>query len=325
VALHGFPKDSATVAAAKAGIEDLERPASATASRSHSTSAFTTASTEEAAADISAGPLRAWGPADVDGSQPGVAADVPCSADEIVKRTAQTSSEQLDNFEKFMASEHIDHEEVDRNGNASHRRSRDFSYLVFIDHDKGGQIFLKENRDGGTGIDSFPTSLATVGLLGLGVDVFHPGFASALEFQCEGLGQWRGKAAWVMHFRQRAGQRSYLRLWETQKKTVEIPLKGRVWVAASSYEVLHIDTDLRDPMSELELTRDHLSIDYGPVSFQNGKTEMWLPWSADMYLELHHHRYHHRHTLSNYSLFTVDTNNTIGRPKGADAPAPEAP
>ncbi|HEY8715202.1 MAG TPA: tetratricopeptide repeat protein, partial [Candidatus Acidoferrum sp.] len=276
VALHDFPKDAATIAAAKIGIADLDKPASTTA-RSHSSSAFTTASTEDAAADLSSGPLRPWGPPDVDGSQPGVAADVPCSAEEIVKRTAQASREQLDNFEKFMASEHIDHEEVDRNGNAGHRRSRDFSYLVFIDHDKGGQIFLKENRDGGTGIDSFPTSLATVGLLGLGVDVFHPGFASALDFQCEGLGQWRGKAAWVIHFRQRAGQRSYLRLWETQKKTVEIPLKGRVWVAASSYEVLHIDTDLRDPMSELELTRDHLSIDYGPVSFQNGKTEMWLP------------------------------------------------
>lgn len=243
-----------------------------------------------------------------------------CSADDIVKRTAQASTEELENFEKFMASEHIEHEEIDRNGKPGAVRTRDFSYPVFIDHPKDGQIFLKESRDGGTGLDSFPTSLATVGLMGLGVYVFRPGFSNTLDFTCEGLGQWRGKAAWLMYFRQKPNQRSYLRLWETQKQTVEIPLKGRVWVAATTYQVLHIETDLRDPMKELELTRDHLAIDYGPVNFQNGKTELWLPWYADMYMELHHHRYHHRHTLSNYAIFGVDTKNDISKPKGAEEP-----
>jgi len=55
-------------------------------------------------------------------------------------------------------------------------------------------------------------------------------------------------------------------------------------------------------MKELELSRDHLVIDYGPVNFEHGQTQLWLPWHADMYLELHGHRYHHRHTLSNYAV-----------------------
>jgi tetratricopeptide (TPR) repeat protein len=320
--LHQFPNDAAAAAARK-NIEELEKPAEASVSREIALMTLPVAA--RPVPETPAGPAIPWGPADVDSSLPGVATDVSCSADDVVRRAGLASTQQLDNFEKFMATERIEHEEIDRHGDAGHVKAHNFSYLVFIDHDKSGQVFLKENRDGGTGLEEFPTSLATVGLLGLGIDVFHPGFAAALDFNCEGLGQWRGKAAWIMHFRQKPGQRSYLRLWQTQTKTVEVPLKGRVWVAASSYEVLHLETDLRDPMSELELTRDHLSIDYGPVSFQNGKTEMWLPWSADMYLELHHHRYHHRHTLSKYSLFTVDTNNTIGRPKGADAPEPEAP
>jgi len=149
---------------------------------------------------------------------------------------------------------------------------------------------------------------------------YKPAHERALDFTCEGLGQWRGKAAWLMYFRQKPNQRSYLRLWETQRQTVEIPLKGRVWVAATTYQVSHIETDLRDPMKDLELAKDHLAIDYGPVDFQNGKTELWLPWYADMYLELHHHRYHHRQTLSNYPIFGVDTKNTISKPKGAEEP-----
>ena len=42
---------------------------------------------------------------------------------------------------------------------------------------------------------------------------------------------------------------------------------------------------------------------------------LWLPWSAEMYLELHGKRYHHRHVLSDYLLFGVDTENRIAAPK----------
>jgi hypothetical protein len=45
-----------------------------------------------------------------------------------------------------------------------------------------------------------------------------------------------------------------------------------------------------------------------------------VPWYADMFLELHHRRYHHRHTLSGYTLFAVETTNIIGKPKGAEEP-----
>jgi len=269
---------------------------------------------------VAAASVTPWAPPSVDTLVPGVAPDVMCSADDVVEHTSKSTSRQLENLEKFLATEHIQHEEVNERGEVSQIRDKNFSYMVFIEHAKDGLVFLDEKRDGGTGTDSFPTSLATVGLVSLGVDVFHPGFAKALDFKCEGLGQWRGKAAWILHFEQKHDVKSYLRLWETKTKTVEIPLKGRVWVAASSYNVLHVESDLREPMKELELMRDHLAIDYGPVNFQNGKTELWLPWYADMYLELHGRRYHHNHTLSNFSLFAVDTSDKINLPKEAPPP-----
>jgi len=213
---------------------------------------------------VSAASVTPWAPPSVDTSVPGVAADVTCSAEDVVEHTSKSTSRQLENLEKFLATEHIQHEEVNARGEVSQIRDKNFSYMVFIEHAKDGLVFLDEKRDGGTGTDSFPTSLATVGLVSLGVDVFHPGFAKALDFKCEGLGQWRGKAAWILHFEQKHDVKSYLRLWETKTKTVEIPLKGRVWVAASSYNVLHVESDLREPMKELELMRDHLAIDYGP-------------------------------------------------------------
>jgi len=34
-----------------------------------------------------------------------------------------------------------------------------------------------------------------------------------------------------------------------------------------------------------------------------------------MFMELHGKRFHHRHMLTNYMLFSVDTANQIGKPK----------
>jgi hypothetical protein len=105
--------------------------------------------------------------------------------------------------------------------------------------------------------------------------------------------------------------------WRNNRGTFPVALKGRVWVAANSYDLLHIETDLREPIPQLELDRDHLIIDYGPVKFDHGKTSLWLPWYAELYMQVHGKRYHHRHTLTNYALFSVDTNHQIDAPKDA--------
>jgi tetratricopeptide (TPR) repeat protein len=329
--VRDFPNAPST-ALAKEGLAHLADPSSGAvatvgtsgavgppAAGSHSAARESLLPTMEAAT------VTAWAPPNVDTASPGVASDVTCSAEEVVERTSASTDRQLESLEKFLATEHIQHEEINAHGEVSQLRDKNFQYMVFVEHAKDGLVFLDERRDGGANTDTFPTSLATVGLVSLGVDVFHPGFAKALDFKCEGLGQWRGKAAWVMHFEQKPGVKSYLRLWETKTKTVEVPLKGRVWVAAGSYNVLHVESDLREPMKDLELTRDHLSIDYGPVTFDNGASELWLPWYADMYLELHGKRYHHSHTLSNFSLFSVNTNNTISAPKNVPPPDEDEP
>jgi len=265
---------------------------------------------------VSSASMRVWAPPDIDAAPPAVSSDVVCTEGDVIEQASLAARRQFQNLERFVATEHIEHEDVGTEGASGRVRTRDFNYMVFVEQDKKDkQLYLNEQRDGGNGVDSFPTSLATVGLVGLGIDIFQPGFAKALSFKCEGLGQWRGKAAWVVHFTQKPGERSFLRLWQTKIRTVEVPLKGRVWISTNSFDVLHVETDLRDPMKELELARDHISIDYGPVEFKKSKTELWLPWTAEIFLDLHGHHYHHRHTLSNYALFDVATDNKISAPK----------
>ena len=258
----------------------------------------------------------AWAPADIDAKEYPVVADVACSLEEVIHRAALRSSRQLANFERFMATEHIVHQQVDALGRPGPAKSRDFAYLVFIERAKDGTVFLEEERDGSQNLNEFPSHLASTGLVSLGVAVFREDMQKDLTYRCEGLGKWRGQPAWQVRFEQRKEAPSRLRTWRNNHGTFRIPLKGRVWVSANGYDVLHLETDLREPQTDLELQRDHLVVDYGPVKFEHAKTSLWLPWYAELFMELHGKRYHHRHTLSNYELFSVDTTNTISLPDG---------
>jgi hypothetical protein len=73
-------------------------------------------------------------------------------------------------------------------------------------------------------------------------------------------------------------------------------------------------------VSELQLSRDHLMVDYGPVKFEKDNTTLWLPWSAEMFMELRGKRYHHLHALTNYMLFSVDTGTRMTMPETQSPP-----
>jgi tetratricopeptide (TPR) repeat protein len=274
---------------------------------------------------LSAPPVvaHAWAPLDIDSKEYPAVQDVPCSESDLVQKTQTKMMHQLGNFEKFLATEHIEHQDVDSNGIPGPAREKDFNYLIFVQHPRPGMSFLEETRDGSSSLSSFPTSLATRGLAALALSVFDPNYQGDLVYKCEGLGSWRGQAVWRLRFEQRKDMPSRIRIWMNSHGTYAIPLKGRVWIGASSYDVLHIETDLREPVKDLELTRDHLLIDYGPVKFERGGTTLWLPWDAEMFMELRGKRYHHTHTLRNYMLFSVDAGNTIAKPKQEEDPEKE--
>jgi hypothetical protein len=264
--------------------------------------------------------IRPWAPPDVDTREYPVAHDVVCSEKNVLQSTQMRTKAQLANLEKFVATEHIEHQEIDAYGNPGPVLSKDFAYMAFVTRPRTGMLFLEEDRNGGQNLGSFPTALASKGLVGLGVFLFTPEYEGDFGYKCEGLGEWRGQAAWLVRFEQRPEVLSRIMTWRNNKGIYPVALKGRVWIAANTYNVVHLETDLREPLPALELTLDHLVIDYGPVNFEHDKTSLWLPWYAELYMQVHNKRYHHKHTLTNYSLFSVDTNHQISAPPDSTPP-----
>jgi len=308
--IREFPNDKG-IAEANQILENIAK-ASAT-----SGPAASVAATTDLAAGQPSAPLvieRPWAPADIDEKLPAVARDVTCSTEEVVKRVANRSHLALGNLERFGATERIEHQEIDSLGNPGPVKSRDFSYMILIQHPNPNYHFVEERRDGEDSLTSFPTGLATRGLVSIGPNVFHPLFARDMNFSCEGLGRWSGRPAWQIHFSQKQEVPSKIRSWLHHGKIYPVPMKGRAWISPNTYDIIHLETDLREPLKDLQLTREHLSIDYGPVRFKQVREQVWLPQSAEMYFNFSGKRYHHKHTLSDYVLFSVDEKSTISAP-----------
>lgn len=260
-----------------------------------------------------------WSPPDID-KLPPIAQGAACSANEVLDRAFLRAKTQLANFEKFTATEHIEHQEIDRHGIPGKIKTREFSYIVFIVPYHGDSFFLEESRDADRKTtDSFPTSLATTGLNSLAISLLQPADRKNFRHVCEGLTQLRGETVWQIRFQEETSTTLGVRQWSRNGMVYNVPFKGRAWISQFSYDVLRVETDLIAPVNNLQLTRDHLRVDYGPVKFATGNQTLWLPWNAELFMELRGKRYHHRHYLSDYRLFEVDTPNKINKPKESAA------
>jgi len=278
-----------------------------------------------AAANIGDSPLpivagidnaNSWAPPDVDSKDYPTAQGISCKADEVLDQAERRLNAQLLNFEKFTATEHVVHQEVERSGVVDDTKEKTFSYIVFVNSYAGNSLYLEESRDGGSGLSAFPTSMVTTGINSLGVALLQPVNREGFVFTCEGLASVDGQAAWQLRFEEKKGTRlSSIRRWRTNKATFNVRVKGRVWLSSTTFDMMQIETDLLEPIRELALTRDHLEVTYGPVDFQAGKQWLWLPQHADMYMEYRGKRFHHRHYLSDYMLFGVEDMQRIGAPK----------
>jgi TolA-binding protein len=217
---------------------------------------------------------NAWAPPETDKDHP-ITQDASCATEEILDRALHQLKTQLMNFEKFTATERIEHQEIDRHGNPGKIKTHDFSYIVFVIPYLSDSFYLEESRDGGE--TSFPTSLATVGLNNLGVSLLQPADQIYFRYNCEGLTNVRGEAVWQIRFEERKMETLGVRRWRRNGMIYNVPIKGRIWIAAANYDVLRVETDLIAPISSLQLTRDHLRVDYGPVKFARRNETLWLP------------------------------------------------
>ena len=262
---------------------------------------------------------KSWHPSGIDDFRPATASGVTCPADTVLSRTGERVKELVDDVARFSAVEEILHENLDELGHATTRETRLFNYLVDISQADPGSV--DEYRSVHEGLSDFPDQIATRGLPSLAM-VFHPAMRDNFQMTCEGLGEWHGRAAWLVYFRQREDRPNRLHAYKIGDEVYSVDLKGRAWISSDKFQILHLESQLVSPLRTIKLLSEYQSVDYGPVSFPRKNAELWLPKSADLYCDFRRHRFHRRHSFNNFMLFSADAQELPKAPAVRPAPPP---
>jgi Tfp pilus assembly protein PilF len=260
--------------------------------------------------------LPSWIPSGVDDFMPAVQPGVACPLQEVLDGAAKNVRDFTKAVDRFTATETLDHQLVNEWGFPIRHEKRQFNYVVEISELREGFLDVEEYRDGTQDLSRFPDDIATLGLPAA-VLLFHPYYRDDFEVTCEGLGRWKDSLAWQVHFSQRPGKPIRLRGYRigARGSTVGIALKGRAWIQKDNLQVVRMETDLVAPLPEIKLAAEHQDIEFGPVKFRKEKEALWLPASADIYFDLHGHKFRRRNSFNDYLLFAVDDKQKITVPK----------
>jgi tetratricopeptide (TPR) repeat protein len=260
-----------------------------------------------------------WVPANIDDSVPPVEPGATCDLQDVLAKTGAQLERLPQSLDRFSATETIENQTVNVKGIASEAQTVSFPYVVSIHETRHGVLNVEEYRNGRDDDSVFPDRFATRGLPSQ-VFVFHPYYSTDFDMACEGLARRGNGFAWQVRFEQKHDVPSRMQVHYLNGKRYPVPLKGRAWIDASDFEVLRLQTDLREPVKAASLFAQHADIEYGPVHFQKGNEELWLPIRADFYFQTGGHRIHRRHDFHDYLLFAIDDQQNISKPKEVDHP-----
>lgn len=255
----------------------------------------------------------AWAPPSVDAVLPPVASGVTCPQGQVLYRTGESVKNLVSDLDRFTATEVQTHEPLDVLGNAMSQERRKSSYLAEITQPRPGWLQVNEFRRDESDAGGFSDRIVTRGMLSLAL-VFHPEMRDSFSMVCEGLGEWQGQPAWLIHFRQRPDRPERLQQFQIGQNARNVELKGRAWIAAAKFQVVHIEAELVSPMPEVQLLSEHLIADYGPVDFKAKHAQLWLPQDTLLYLEYRGRRTRITDHFSGFMLFSVDATHQVKAP-----------
>lgn len=260
-----------------------------------------------------------WAPPDIDHAVHPLTFGPTCSLPDVLSGAGKRTQELIHNINRFAATEVLEHQDVDHKGVFQTPEILKFDYMVSIQEVRGGLMSVEEFRNRDFSPLQLPGRLATIGTPSA-VLIFHPRYIPDFDMVCEGLGDWAGRPAWLVRFEQRKDRPNNIRSYSIGGIRYNVRLRGRAWIDADTYEIVRLETDLADPIAAIQLRLEHMRIEYQPVDFPERKVQLWLPKSAELFLDFHGHRIRRRHYFTDFKLFSVETQQQIAPPKGGGSP-----
>jgi hypothetical protein len=224
----------------------------------------------------------------------------------VIESTGNRVQELVGDLARFSAVEGLFHQALDEYGSPIRSETRKYNYLASLSEPQPGFIAVDEYRSETLTLTGYPDHIASTGFATLAL-VFHPHMRDSFTMTCEGLGDWRGQASWIVSFFQREDRPNHMHSYKIGNAIHPVSLKGRAWITADKFQIVRIEAEMVHPMPEIQLLSEHQIVEYGPIPFAKKNTSLWLPKSAEIYFDFRKHRYYRRHSFDHYMLFAVDS------------------
>lgn len=250
--------------------------------------------------------LKPWRPPSVDDVQPALAPGVVCPSEKVSGESGKRVQELVQDVSRFAAVEDLFHQSLDQFGIPVRTETRKYNYVASISEPQPGFLTVDEYRADKLSLDGYPDQIASTGFAALAL-VFHPDMRDNFTMSCEGLGDWRGQATWLVHFRQRDDKPNRMHSYKVGNQIHSVALKGRAWITADTFQIVRMEADMVNSMPDIQLLSEHQTVEYGPVPFPKKNATLWLPKSAEIYFDFRKHRYYRRHSFDHFMLYSVDT------------------
>src|SRR6202167_5956265 len=114
-----------------------------------------------------------------------------------------------------------------------------------------------------------------------------------------------------MPFRAREDRPSHIQDYVVGTHTYPIRLKGRAAINADKFQIVRIESEVISAFKGIGVLAEHQIAEYGHVLYEKKNVQLWLPETAEVYLDFHRHRYYRRHSFDKYMLFSVDSTDKV--------------
>jgi hypothetical protein len=236
-----------------------------------------------------------------------------CQLSAVLPRVESHLAEFVSNVNRYTATEYLDREKLNQDGKLKQQARSRSAYVATIQEIKPGLFAVSEYRDSSEAIRNFNGTIRADLAPSLAL-IFHSSHIDEFQMTCAGAVEWQGHPTWLIQFQQRPDRPATMSAFVVGPSEFTLLLKGSAWIDRDSYQLLHLESDLVRPIPEVGLDLLHQAVDYGPVSFTQRKTTLWLPRSAEITADFRGKRLLERHRYSNFQLFSVDTTQKIDQP-----------
>jgi hypothetical protein len=267
--------------------------------------------------------VKPWQPPGIDEVKLALAPGVACPFSKVIEESGRRVQELVGDVTRFSAIETLFHQPVDEFGNALRTETRTYNYVASISEPEPGFLAVDEYRAQKPALADYPGNISSTGFAGLAF-VFHPHVRDNFDMSCEGLGDWHGQASWIVPFRQRDDRPNTMQSYKVGDRLYSVKLKGRAWITADRFQIVRIEAEMVSPIPEIQLLSEHQVVEYGPIPFEKKNISLWLPKTAEIYVDFRKHRFYRRHSFDHYMLFSVDSEEKHKEPVNQPKPSPPA-